>query len=205
MLSAAGTPQLPTRASPMPPARAAGNRGMDMHRVACHESPRRRCPGVGAAGMALASVLVLGACRAEGGGFIGDPSRRPGRCLPGRCDFGFNFTCEMDVKKNRSGCDQGRDHLPRQPQLHHPRGRLEPTLFPEIRLHGTVEPLIVPNVSIVRGGGRGLSRRPCSRAPTGLRIAAPGYGGASSSSRCSTRVSRAARAGRSPGTASPSS
>ena len=35
-------------------------------------------------------------------------------------------------------------------------GDLEPTLFPEIRLHGTVEPLIVPNVPSCEEAVEGL-------------------------------------------------
>jgi hypothetical protein len=41
-------------------------------------------------------------------------------------------------------------------------GEVEPTLFPEIRLHGTVEPLVVPNVPRARKRSRaadGLVRR----------------------------------------------
>jgi hypothetical protein len=53
------------------------NGGMDMQESIVIESPRRRVARrVGAAGMALAAVLVLGACRAEGGEFIGDPLER---------------------------------------------------------------------------------------------------------------------------------
>ena len=40
----------------------------------CKESPRRRIGRrVGAAGMALAAALALGACQGEGGGYIGAP------------------------------------------------------------------------------------------------------------------------------------
>src|SRR5215218_9745300 len=50
------------------------NGGMDMDKSIVNESPRRRITRrVGAAGMAVATVLVLGACQATGGGFIGDP------------------------------------------------------------------------------------------------------------------------------------
>ena len=45
------------------------NGGMDMAKSPVNESPRRRIARrVGAAGMALAAVLVLGACRADGRG-----------------------------------------------------------------------------------------------------------------------------------------
>ena len=37
-------------------------------------SPRRRIARrIGAAGMALATLLVLGACKADGGGYVGEP------------------------------------------------------------------------------------------------------------------------------------
>ena len=60
--------------------------------------------------MALAAILTLGACKATGGGQIGDPV--PSGSLPvdelpfeigdgaftGDANFGFNFTCEMKAK-----------------------------------------------------------------------------------------------------------
>ena len=46
---------------------------MNMQKSIVNESPRRRIARrVGAAGMALAAVLTLGACKATGGGYIGD-------------------------------------------------------------------------------------------------------------------------------------
>ena len=90
-----------------------------MQETIAKESPRRRIARrIGAAGMALAAVLTLGACKATGGGQIDDPV--PSGVLPtgdidgaytGDANFGFNFTCEVTAKnKDR---DQGRDHLPR--------------------------------------------------------------------------------------------
>jgi hypothetical protein len=93
--------------------------------------------------LAVASVLVLGACQATGGGFIGDPLEGgPVSVYQGDAEFGFTFYCEMDTTKKRSRAvitgeityhDSGLSTV----------GGLN---FPEVRLHGTVEPLIVPNV-----------------------------------------------------------
>ena len=65
-----------------------------------NKSPRRSIGRrVAAAGMALAAVLTLGACKATGGGQIDDPcERRPAdQCVDGtftgEANFGFNFTC----------------------------------------------------------------------------------------------------------------
>ena len=93
--------------------------------------------------MALTALLVLGACRATGGGFIGDPlDGGPVSVYQGDAQFGFTFNCEMDTTKKRPRAvirgeidyrDSGISTV----------GGID---FPEIRLHGTVEPLIVPNV-----------------------------------------------------------
>ena len=96
---------------------------MDMTKSLVNESPRGRfARRVGAAVMALAAVLVLGACRADGGGFIGDPLEGgPVSVYQGDAEFGFTFYCEMDGEEEQaSGGDHGRDHLPRQSQLDHP-------------------------------------------------------------------------------------
>ena len=52
-----------------------------MQKSIAKESPRGRIARrVGAAGLALATVLALGACKATGGGYIDDPL--PGGVLP---------------------------------------------------------------------------------------------------------------------------
>ena len=54
---------------------------MNMQETIVKESPRRRIARrVGAAGMALAAVLTLGACKATGGGYIDEPL--PGGAIP---------------------------------------------------------------------------------------------------------------------------
>ena len=156
----------------------------------------------GAAGLALAAVLVLGACRADGGGYIGEPlRRRPGQRLRRRRKLRLQL--HLPDGQPGSGRDQGQDHLPRQRRQHGRRSRLPGDPAQRHRgshlRHGRLH---------LRGGGREPSRmRPSSRAPTGPRARRPvspaARETAGSWSRCSTRVSRAAR-GRSPGTASPS-
>jgi hypothetical protein len=108
--------------------------------------------------MAVAAVLVLGACRADGGGFIGDPLEGgPVSVFQGDAEFGFNFFCEMTVKKNRPrAVITGEITYHDSPSSIILEGDLEPTLFPEIRLHGTVEPLIVPNVPSCEEAVEGL-------------------------------------------------
>jgi hypothetical protein len=109
-----------------------------------HESPRRAVFRWGAAaGMAMAAVLALGACKATGGGQIDDPV--PSGVLPtgdidgaynGVADFGFNFTCEMKsanralIKGEITYHDTATSTVA---GLH----------FPEIRLHGVVDPTFV--------------------------------------------------------------
>ena len=65
-----------------------------------NESPRRRIARrVGAAGMALAAVLTLGACKATGGGYIDEPlDGGPVSVFQGQANFGFNYTCDMDTR-----------------------------------------------------------------------------------------------------------
>jgi hypothetical protein len=129
---------------------------MDMDESIVNKSPRRRTARrVGAAGMALAAVLVLGACRATGGGFIGDPLEGgPVSVYQGDAEFGFTFNCEMDTTKKKPRAvitgeidyhdDPSTIDVPVDRNV--PDGPVVPTVFPEIKLHGTVEPLIVPNV-----------------------------------------------------------
>ena len=98
--------------------------------------------------MALAALLVLGACRATGGGDIGDPlDRGPVSVFESDADFGFTFTCEMEIsKRGKRAVIRGgiTDHD--SPSSITLGGGLEPTSFPEIRLHGIVEPFVMPNV-----------------------------------------------------------
>ena len=168
-----------------------------------NESPRRRIARrVGAAGMALAAVLVLGACKAEGGGYVGEPfPGGPVGVYQGDANFGFNFTCEMNRKAQRARITGAITYHDSGPST---SGTLQ---FPAIRLHGIVDPFFVPGVSTCEEAAEAFPNtaqfegtyRPRTRARCPEEAETAG-----SSSRCSTRVSRAAHAGRSPGTASPS-
>jgi hypothetical protein len=108
--------------------------------------------------LAVASVLVLGACQATGGGFIGDPvDGGPVSVYQGDAEFGFTFYCEMEVKRNLSrAVITGEITYHDSPSLITVGDDLEPTEFPEIRLHGTVEPLIVPRVGSCEEAVEGL-------------------------------------------------
>jgi hypothetical protein len=128
-----------------------------MQKSIAKESPRgHTARRVAAAGMALAAVLTLGACKATGGGQIDDPA--PSGVLPtgdidgtftGEANFGFNFTCEMTdknkavIKGEITYHDTGTSTIlvPIDPEV--PGGPTVETDFPEIRIHGVVDPIFV--------------------------------------------------------------
>ena len=91
--------------------------------------------------MALAAVLGLGACKADGGGYIGEPfPGGPVGVYDGDANFGFNFTCHVD----------SRDRAVIRGQItYHDSGTstVGGVDYPEIRLHGTVDPFFVEDVS----------------------------------------------------------
>jgi hypothetical protein len=103
--------------------------------------------------MALAAVLTLGACRATGGGYIDAPL--PGPVVDeftGEANFGFNFTCEMATtkKKQKQAVIKGQItyhddpstiNVPVDPD--NPGGATVETPFPEIRLRGTIQPILI--------------------------------------------------------------
>jgi hypothetical protein len=95
-------------------------------------SPRRRMARrVGAAGVALATTLVLAGChQAYGGGYIGAPAAGS-PAFNGRADFGFNFQCDDGVKGELVYHDSST------------KVSLGGVLFPGLRLHGTVENILV--------------------------------------------------------------
>ena len=114
---------------------------------------RRIARRVGAAGIALATVLVLGACKADGGGYIGAPlDGGVVGVYEGDANFGFNFTCHMETAKRKAVIrgqityhdDPSAIDVPVDPEF--PNGSVEETDFPEIRLHGIVEPIVIFNV-----------------------------------------------------------
>jgi hypothetical protein len=121
-----------------------------MQETIAKESPRRRiAERVAAAGMALAALLTFGACKATGGGYIDKPV--PSSVIPtgspvdieigngvynGDANFGFNFTCGM-VAKNKA--------VIKGEITYHDTGTstIEGVKFPEIRLHGVVDPITI--------------------------------------------------------------
>jgi hypothetical protein len=92
--------------------------------------------------MALVTVLGLGACKATGGGYVGNPldSGVIG-VYSGDANFGFNFTCEVDTVKKRTVI-KGQITYHDDPSEVKLVGEIEPTEFGEIRLHGTVKSIV---------------------------------------------------------------
>jgi hypothetical protein len=134
-----------------------------MQETIAKESPRRRMARrIGAAGLALAAVLTLGACKATGGGQIDDPV--PSGVLPpggipfepvdgtftGEANFGFNFTCEMTAKNKAVIKGQITYHDTGTTSLNDvvisPVGTIPVVTkdleFDPIRIHGVVDPLV---------------------------------------------------------------
>ena len=102
---------------------------------------RRSGRRVAAAAMALGATLLLGACKADGGGYIGEPlPGGPVSVFDGDANFGFNFTCHMD-RQDRA--------VIRGKITYHDSGvsTVGGVDFPEIRLNGNVDPLFVENVT----------------------------------------------------------
>jgi len=75
----------------------------------------------------------------------------------GDAELAFSFSCEMDTTKKRPrAVITGEIDYHDDPSSIVLGADLEPTVFPEIRLHGTVEPLIVPNVPSCEEAVEGL-------------------------------------------------
>src|SRR5215212_522174 len=127
---------------------------LNMQESIVNESPRRRIARrIGAAGVALATIFTLTACHeARGGGQIDEPAQ--GGVIPvdidgayqGEANFGFTFTCDVNTKAKRAEIkgeityhDTGTSSIILE-------GDLTPTAFPEIRIHGIVDPFYVENV-----------------------------------------------------------
>jgi hypothetical protein len=112
--------------------------------IAKESSRRGTARRIGAAGLALAAVVTLGACKATGGGQIDEPV--PSGVLEdngldpidgaykGEADFGFNFTCEVTAKNKE---------VIKGEITYHDTGTstVAGVDFPEIRLHGVVDPM----------------------------------------------------------------
>ena len=99
--------------------------------IAKESRHRRMARRVGAAGVALATTLVLAGCHeAQGGGYLGAPSEGS-PVFNGRADFGFNFQCDTGVKGQLTYHDSST------------KVSVGGVLFPGLRLHGNVENVLV--------------------------------------------------------------
>ena len=148
-----------------------------MQETIAKESPRRIGRRLGAAGMALVAALGLGACKATGGGYVGAPL--DGGVIgdySGDANFGFNFTCEVDMAKKRTV-------IKGEITYHDDPSNVSLVDYPEIRLHGTVKDIVFLGltecgdaVEELFGATRRMGRRSTvfrrqnSRAPTDRRI-----------------------------------
>jgi hypothetical protein len=119
-----------------------------MQEPGVNELPRWRIiRRIGAAGMALTMLLVVGACKATGGGYIGEPlPGGPVSVYNGDANFGFTFTCAMQGANKAMIGGQITYHDSATSSIVLVNGT-PPTLFPEIKIHGVVDPFFVPNVS----------------------------------------------------------
>jgi hypothetical protein len=108
-----------------------------MKETIAKESPRRRIARrIGAAGLALAAVLTLGACKATGGGYIDEPvDGSTVGVFKGQADFGCNFTCGMKAKNKAVIKGEITYHDTA-------ASTVAGVDFPEIRLHGIVDPMV---------------------------------------------------------------
>jgi len=97
--------------------------------------------------MALAAALTLGSCKATGGGYVGEQldSGVIG-VYTGDANFGFNFTCEVETAKNRTVI-KGQITYHDEPSKVTLADTTVPIQFPEVRIHGTVNPIIFLGVT----------------------------------------------------------
>ena len=111
-----------------------------MRETIAKESARRHVARrVGAAGVALAAVVTLGACRATGGGYIDEPlPGGPVNVFQGEANFGFNFTCDVETAKKRA--------VIRGTITYHDDPS---TLFPKgIKFNGDIDPFFIEGIEI---------------------------------------------------------
>jgi hypothetical protein len=89
--------------------------------------------------LALVMLLGLGACKASGGGRIGEPlDGGPVSVFEGQAHFGFNYSCDITEDRVRIT-----GHI----IYHDDPSVVGGVEFPEIRLHGTVDPVPVEGVA----------------------------------------------------------
>jgi hypothetical protein len=94
---------------------------------------KRMASRVGAAGVALATTLLLAGCHeAQGGGYIGRVvPQTTNPVFNARADFGFNFQCDDGVKGQLTYHDASTS------------ATLGGLVFPDLRIKGTVEKILV--------------------------------------------------------------
>ena len=115
--------------------------------IAKESRHRRIARRIGVAGMALATLLALGACKATGGGNVGDPLESGVKAIyTGDANFGFNFTCEVETVKKRTVI-RGEITYHDDPSKISVPGVVDLVDFPEVRIHGTVKPIIFLGVT----------------------------------------------------------
>jgi hypothetical protein len=111
---------------------------MDLDNSIGNESPRRRIARrFGASRDGSSTLLVLGACRGDRWGYIGDPRGGPVSVYQGDAEFGFGLLL-------RDGHDEEEAQAVVTGEItYHDssssitlEGDLQPTLFPEIPMHG---------------------------------------------------------------------
>jgi hypothetical protein len=118
-----------------------------MQKTIARGSARRIARRLGAAGLALAAVVTLGACKATGGGYVGNPLDSGVLAeYTGDANFGFNFTCEVETAKKRTVI-RGQITYHDDPSKISVVGEEGLVDFPEIRIHGTVKPLFFLGVT----------------------------------------------------------
>ena len=111
-----------------------------MHRSIEDTAARPMARRLGAASLAVAALLGLGACKAAGGGYIGEPlDGGLVSVFGGRAHFAVNYSCDMTKADGASI----RGHI----TYRDAPSTVDGVEFPEIRLHGTVDPAPVEGVT----------------------------------------------------------
>lgn len=103
-----------------------------------YESYRPLARRLVAGALALVTLLGLSACKATGGGRIGEPLEGgPVSVFQGQAHFAFNYSCDI-----REGRARIHGHI----TYHDDPSIVGGVEFNKIRLHGTVDPLPVEGV-----------------------------------------------------------
>ena len=104
-----------------------------------HESHPPMARRLVSGALALVTLLGLSACKASGGGRIGEPLEGgPVSVYEGEANFGFNFSCDET---------EGQVRITGHITYHDEPSIVGGVEFPEIRLHGTVDSAPVEGVA----------------------------------------------------------